>query len=429
MAILLKGGRVIDPESKRDGIADVLFVNGKIKKIGKNLKVKARVFNVRNKAVIPGLIDLHTHLREPGREDEETVATGTRAAAKGGFTTVCAMPNTSPPVDSVSGVKYILATAQQEGVIQVLSVGAITKERKGMELTEMGKMSKAGIVAVSDDGTSVVNAMVMRRAMEYSKMFNLLVISHSEDLDLSRESVMNEGRVSTILGLKGVPSQAEEVMVARDISLAELTGGNLHLAHITTQRSVSLIREAKKRRVKVTAEVTPHHLVLTEKDVLGYNTNCKVNPPLRTEPDRRALIKGLKAGIIDCIATDHAPHLNTEKNQEFDLAPFGLVGLETALPLLLDELVHKKVLSLTALIEKMSLNPARILKRKDMGRLQEGFSADVTVVDMKREKNIDNDFFISKSNNSPFIGRRLKGFSVLTFYQGKIVWQDAEVYP
>ncbi len=428
MKILLKGGRIIDPESKRNEIADVLIESGKIKKTGKNLKTKSKVINVKGKIVVPGLIDMHTHLREPGNESEETITSGTMAAAKGGYTTVCSMPNTDPPVDSVSGVKYILTTCAQEGNIRVLPIGAITKERKGVELTEIGKMTKAGIVAISDDGTSVMNALVMRRAMEYSKMFNIIIISHSEDLNLSKNGMMNEGRVSTIMGLKGIPAQAEEVMVARDISLAELTGCHLHLAHITTNRSVSLIKEAKKRKIKVTAEVTPHHLTLTDIDVQGYNTNCKVNPPLRTEKDRKSLIKGLKDSTIDCIATDHAPHLEQEKNKEFDLAPFGITGLETALPLLLSELVEKKYLTLMELIEKMSINPAKILKNEAIGRLKEGTNADITVIDLEIQKTISDEFFLSKSKNSPFIGKKLKGFPVLTIYNGKIVWRDEETY-
>jgi len=428
MQILLKGGRIIDPESKKDGILDILIEAGKIKKIGKNLKTSSKVINVKGKIVVPGLIDMHTHLREPGREYEETITSGTLAAAKGGFTTVCAMPNTDPPIDSVSGVKYILATCAQEGKIRVLPVGAITKARLGNELTEIGKMTKAGIVAISDDGSPVMNALVMRRAMEYSKMFDITVISHCEDLNLSKDGMMNEGSISTVMGLRGIPTQAEEVMIARDISLAELTESYLHLAHITTGRAVSLVKEAKKRKLNVTAEVTPHHLTLTEKDIQGYNTNCKVNPPLRTEKDRKALIKGLKDGTIDCIATDHAPHLDQEKHREFDLAPFGVTGLETTVPVLLEALVEKEYFTLMELIEKMTLNPARILKNETIGRLKAGVNADITVIDLNIKKKITNDFFLSKSWNSPFMGKTLKGMPVLTIYNGKIVWQDEEIF-
>jgi dihydroorotase len=424
MKILLKGGRIIDPESKRNEIADILIESGKIKKIGKKISAKVKSIDVSNKIVSPGFIDLHTHLREPGEESKETITSGTLAAAKGGYTTVCAMPNTKPSIDSVAGVKYVLTTCTQEGNVRVLPIGAITKERNGEELTEIGKMAKAGIVAISDDGTSVMNAVVMRRAMEYSKMFNILIISHCEDINLSKDGMMNEGATSTILGLKGIPAQAEEVIVSRDISLAELTGSFLHLAHISTARSVSMIKDAKKRKIMVSAEVTPHHLTLTEKDVIGYNTNCKVNPPLRTEKDRKALIKGLKDGTIDCIATDHAPHLDQEKAREFDIAPFGINGLETALPVLNTELISNKQFSVMELIEKMSFNPAKILGREDLGRLQEGATADITVIDLNKKQTITKDFFLSKSKNSPYIGRALKGFPVLTLYDGKIAWQD-----
>ncbi|MCP4652660.1 MAG: dihydroorotase [Candidatus Omnitrophica bacterium] len=429
MKILLKGGRVIDPASKRNEIADILIEQGKIKKIAKNIRVKAKTFDIKGKIATPGLIDLHTHLREPGGGSKETISSGTMAAAKGGFTTVCAMPNTNPPVDSVAGVKYSITTSAQEGNIQVLPIGAITKDRRGEELTEIGKMKKIGIVAISDDGTSVMNALVMRRAMEYSRMFDIIIISHSEDLNLSRYGMINEGIVSTKLGLRGIPTQAEEIMVARDISLAELTGCKLHLAHISTARSIALIKDAKKRKLNVTSEVTPHHLALTETDVLGYNTNCKVNPPLRTEKDRKALIRGLKDGVIDCIATDHAPHLDQDKNREFDLAPFGINGLETAIPVLLDTLISAKHLSLLELLEKMTIAPAKILQNEDIGRLQAGTCADITVIDQHVTKEISRDFFLSKSKNSPYIGKKLKGFPVLTLYNGKVVWQDEKIYP
>ncbi len=424
MKILLKGGKVVDPEKGTEKIADVLIEGKKIKKIAAGIKTSARTFDVTGCVVCPGLIDIHVHLREPGREDEETIATGTRAAAKGGFTTVCAMPNTNPAVDSVSGVKYILMTASESGIVRVIPYGAITKGRKGEELTEIGKMAKTGIAGITDDGTSVMNARVMRRAMEYSKMFDIPVISHSEDLNLSAGGVMNEGKTSTILGLRGIPPQAEEVMVARDIALAELTGARLHLAHVTTKRSVALVREAKKRNVKVTAEVTPHHLIFTDKLVEGYNTNAKVNPPLRSAEDKFALIAGLRDGTIDCIASDHAPHLDTEKNKEFDFAPFGVIGLETTVPAVLTELVEKKEISLVEAIEKMTVNPAKVIGKSDIGRISEGFTADVTVIDLKKKKKITPDFFASKSANSPFIGKSLTGFPVLTIFNGKVVFED-----
>ncbi len=428
MKLLLKGGRIVDPANNTDEIYDILIRAGKVERIGKKLGKEQREYDLSGKAVLPGLIDLHTHLREPGREDTETIASGTAAAAHGGFTTVCAMPNTNPPIDSVSGVKYVLTTSSQEGKIGVLPVGAITKNRKGKALTEIGKMSNAGIVAISDDGDGVMNSRVMRRAMEYSKMFGIILISHCEDHDLSKEGMINEGITSTKMGLKGIPSQAEVIMVARDIALAGLTGCRLHLAHITTSRSVDLIRDAKNRGVNVTAEVTPHHITLTEKDINAYNTNCKVNPPLRTEKDRRALISGLKDGTIDCISTDHAPHLDTEKEREFALSPFGMTGLETAFPLAMQELVRSNKLTLSKLVEKMSANPASILKKSGIGRIEKGLDANITVIDTELEKEINKEFFLSKSKNSPFKGKKLKGFPILTLYRGRIAFKDEKVF-
>jgi len=426
LKLLLKGGRVIDPESGIDEILDIYIEGDRIKRIGKNLKIRAKVINLRGKVVGPGLIDLHTHLREPGREDEETISSGTLAGAKGGYTSLCSMPNTEPPCDSVSGVKFITTTAKQQGVIRVFPVGAITVGRKGEILTEIGKMKKAGIVAITDDGLPVMNSLVMRRAMEYTKMFDIFIISHPEDINLSKNGVMNEGVVSTKLGLRGIPRQSEEIMVARDIFLAELTGCHLHLAHITTEKSVELVRDAKKKGLKVTCEVTPHHISLTEENVIGYDTNCKMNPPLRTEKDRRALIRGVKDGTIDVISTDHAPHLDTEKEREFDLAPFGVIGLETALSIVLEFLYRKREISLSDVFKIMSLNPARILKNDDIGRIQVGKLADIVVIDLDKECLITKDFFVSKSKNSPYIGKKLRGFPVLTICGARIVWKSKD---
>jgi len=425
LKLVIRNGRVVDPKNKIDKKVDILIEDGKITKIGESSKFRPGdvtrstiTIDATAKVVTPGLVDMHTHLREPGREDEETIASGTRAAAQGGFTSICCMSNTQPVIDSVSGVKFILTTASQEGVVNVYPIGSITKGQKGEELAEIGKMRIAGIVGISDDGKPVMNAHIMRRALEYAKMFNLPVISHCEDLNLSMGGVMNEGFTSTVLGLKGIPRQAEEVMVARDIALAELTSGKLHLAHITTRRSVELIRHAKKK-IKVTCETAPHYFSLSEEDVQGYDTNTKINPPLRTKDDIKALCEGLADGTIDCIASDHAPHLDMEKDLEYNIAPFGIIGLETMLPLIFTNLVSKKILNLNQAIAKLTVNPANILGL-EKGSLSIGSDADLTIIDLNLKKKIGNEF-TSQSKNSPFIGMELKGFPVATIVGGKVV--------
>ena len=432
MKSIIRNGRVVDPKNKIDKKVDILIENGKIAKIGESSQFRPGevtrstiTIDATGKVVTPGLIDMHTHLREPGREDEETIASGTRAAAQGGFTSICCMPNTQPVIDSVSGVKFILTTASQEGVVNVYPIGSITKGQKGEELAEIGKMRIAGIVGISDDGKPVMNAQVIRRALEYANMFNLPVISHCEDLNLSLDGVMNEGFTSTILGLKGIPRQAEEIMVARDIALAELTGGKLHLAHITTRRSVELVGQAKKKRISVTCETAPHYLSLSEEDVRGYNTNTKTNPPLRTKDDIKALCEGLADGTIDCIASDHAPHLDVEKDLEYNMAPFGIIGLETMLPLIITNLVRKKILSLNEAIAKLTVNPANILGL-EKGSLSIGSDADLTIIDLNLEKKVGNEF-TSQSKNSPFIGWELQGFPVVTIVGGKVVMKDGKL--
>lgn len=426
MKIIIKGGRVIDPANRIDKKLDLIIEGDKISELKQPVsKIPSgyKVIDAKGKFVFPGLVDVHTHLREPGREDVETIATGTQAAARGGFTSICCMPNTSPVIDSVASVKFIYTTASVEGKVNVYPVGSITKGQRGEELAEIGKMHSAGIVAISDDGKPVMNAQIMRHALEYVKMYDIPVISHCEDLNLSHRGVMNEGVISTKLGLRGIPRQAEEVMVARDIALAELTGGRLHLAHLTTRGSIEMAREAKRRGIRVTCEVTPHHFTLTEEDVIPYNTNTKVNPPLRTKDDIKAIIKGLSDGAVDCIVSDHAPHLDVEKDREFDQAPFGIIGLETTLPLIVTQLIEQKALSISEAIAKVTVNPSKIVGI-DKGTLSAGKDADVVVVDLEDERVIE-DGFLSKSKNTPFIGRSLRGFATCTIVGGRIVYSSS----
>jgi dihydroorotase len=420
MNILVINGRVIDPANKVDERLDVLVSDGKIAKLGKPGSLPesgAQVVDASNKLVMPGLIDMHVHLREPGFEYKETIATGTASAKAGGFTSVCCMPNTYPVNDNRSVTEFILSQAK-EASSQVFPIGAITKGSKGEELAEMAELHAAGCVAVSDDGKPVMNASIMRRALEYSKIFDILVISHCEDTTLSSKGVMNEGAVSTELGLRGIPRAAEDVMTSRDISLAELTGARLHIAHVSTAGSVRMIRDAKHRGIRVTAETCPHYFSLTEEAVRGYNTLAKMNPPLRTADDITAIKQGLKDGTIDVIATDHAPHAEDEKSGEFDYAAFGIVGLETAVGLTL-KLVAEGTLSLTEAIRKLSTNPAIILK-KGKGTLSEGVDADITVIDQDIEWTVTGAKFKSKSKNTPFDGWKLRGRAVHTIVGGKM---------
>ena len=423
MKIVIKDGHIIDPSQGIDRVGDILIEDGKIKEItDQGTKVKndpeIRIINAQGMIVIPGLIDMHVHLREPGFEYKETIQTGTMAAVKGGFTTVCCMPNTFPVNDNASVTEFIKRKASQEGHCAVLPIGAITKGQKGQELAEIGTMRNEGCIAFSDDGQPVMNSLIMRRALEYSKSFDVPVISHSEDLTLSDDGVMNEGLISVTLGLKGIPPEAEQIMIFRDILLAELTGGRLHIAHVSTEGSVNLIRNAKNRGMNVTAETCPHYFSLTEDAVQGYNTNAKVNPPLRTARDIAAIKEGLKDGTIDVIATDHAPHHRDEKMRAFDMAPFGISGLETALGLSL-RLVQEDILTLPQLIEKMTLNPAKIF-RINKGTLRAGMDADLLVVDDEIKYTVHAERFISKGKNTPFEGWELKGAPVLTMYKGKI---------
>jgi len=424
MSLLIKRGRVVDPASDTDEILDILIEDARIKRIDKDISSSsAEVIDASDKVVVPGLIDVHVHLREPGREDEETIQSGSRAAAKGGFTTICCMPNTDPAIDEPAVVESVYKQAQKRGVIEVLPIATITKGREGESLSEMIRLKRAGAVAFSDDGEWVANAHLMRRALEYAKMANVPIISHCEDKTLSQDGVMNEGYFSTILGLKGMPREAEEIALYRDLALGRMTGSHLHIAHVSTANSVRLIREAKQRGIKVTAEVCPHHLVLTDRQVVSFDTNTKVNPPLRDGEDVEALKEGLKDGTIDVIATDHAPHSLEEKELDYTLAPFGIIGLETALGLLVEELVEKNILSLVQLIAKLTISPARILGI-DRGRISEGTKANLAIFDLKKRWKVKEEEFFSKSTNSPFIGWTLPALVEYTIVGGKVVYEN-----
>lgn len=421
MKLLLRRGRVVDPASGRDGRFDVLIEDGRITRIEPEIRTRgAETIDVEGLVVCPGFIDMHVHLREPGQEWKETVATGCRAAASGGFTGVACMPNTVPPNDSRSVTEFIVEQSKRHGTVNVWPIGCVTKGQQGIELAEMDDMREAGARAFSDDGKPVHSSQIMRKALEYSRIFDLPVIDHCEDPVLVDGGVVHEGELSTRLGLKGWPGVAEDVMVVRDILLAEYTGGHVHIAHTSTARAIDFVRQGKRRKVNVTCEVTPHHLVLDHEAVREYDTNAKMNPPLRAAEDVKGLLKGLADGTVDAIATDHAPHHSDEKCVEFSLAPFGVIGLETAVPVCLDRLVHRGVIELPRLIELFTSGPARVL-RLDKGRLAEGVDADITVLDVGRETAIAPEEFASKSSNTPFRGWTLKGAAVMTIVGGRVV--------
>ena len=425
--LLLKGGRVIDPGQGLDATLDVMITEGAIEAVGPRLPARgAQVLELKGLLVCPGFIDLHTHLREPGREDKETIATGTRAAAAGGYTAVCAMPNTDPVNDNAGITRAILEKARAEGTVRVYPIGAITRGQRGVELSEMGDLKQAGCVAVSDDGKPVASAQVMRRALENAKTFALVVIDHCEEPTLAEKACMNEGPVSTVLGLRGQPAAGEAVMVERDVLLAELTGGQVHVAHLSAAGSVDAVRRGKARGVQVTAEVTPHHLFLSDQAVreTGYDTNTKMNPPLRSELDRQAVLAGVQDGTIDCIATDHAPHTVDDKKVEYDQAANGVVGLETAVALCLDRLVGAGLVELPRLVALLSTNPARVLGLRG-GTLSPGSPADLTVIDLAKKRQVDPARFESRGRNTPFGGWILKGWPVLTIVDGRVAWKDA----
>ena len=421
MTIVIRNGRVIDP-GRINGQADVLIQNGKIAQVAKGLAVPpgATVMDAAGKWVLPGFVDLHVHLREPGFEYKETIQTGTSAAVAGGFTSVCCMPNTSPVNDNQSVTEFILDKARAAGLAHVFPIGAITKGSEGKELAEFGELKDAGCVAVSDDGKPVMNGMVMRRALEYARAFALTVVDHCECLHLSEGGCMHEGLVATEMGLHGVPAAAEDVMVARNLALAELTGGRLHLAHLSTAGSVRMVREAKARGIKVTAEACPHHFLLTDEAVREFNTNAKMNPPLRSRKDVDTIKAGLKDGTIDAIATDHAPHADFEKQREFDYAPFGIVGLETAWGLALT-LVDEGLLSVEQVVALLTVQPARAFGLSK-GTLAVGADADVTLIDPDAQWVVEPEQFRSKGRNTPFAGWKLKGRVTTTIVGGRVVY-------
>ena len=430
--LLIQDGRIIDPSQGIDENASLLIAEGKISWLGKGQETPpltdCDVLHAEGLIVCPGFVDFHCHLRQPGFEEKETIATGTQAAARGGFTTVCCMPNTNPPLDNPDTIAYVKSVAATEGAVRVLPIGCISRGRKGEELVPMSELALAGVVGYSDDGDPAKTSHLMRQALDCSRTLGLPIIDHCEDTSLVKGGQINEGIVSARLGLKGRPAAAEEIIVARDIILAQLTGGHLHIAHASTEGSVELIRRAREKGIKVTAEVAPHHLTLTENSVIGYNTNAKVNPPLRTRQDIQALIQGLNDNTIDIIATDHAPHTEADKQREFTLAAFGISNFETALGSLMS-LVHDGQLTLSILISKLTGEPARIIGDRygKLGTLSIGAPADVTIFDPYKEWLVDTRTFASKGKNTPLAGTTLKGKVMATIYSGKLVYKDDTV--
>ena len=422
-ALLIKNGRVIDPASGHDAVADVWIEDGVIKGVGPNLApANAEVFDATGLIVAPGFIDMHVHLREPGFEHSETIESGARAAAAGGFTSICPMPNTAPVNDSPTVTTYIIEKARRHAVVNVFPIGAITRGSKGEELAAIGSMRQAGAVAISDDGRPVMNAQLMRRAMEFARSFHMPVINHCEDLHLSAGGDMHEGVESVRLGLRGIPGSSEDVMVARDILLAEVTGARYHVAHISSRHSVEMVAYAKLKGLAVTSEATPHHLTLTDAGMIPYDSNYKMKPPLRSSSDVNAVVEGVVNGAIDAIATDHAPHAGSEKMQEFEKCPFGILGLETALGIALDRLLHSGKINITRFIELFTINPARILGL-DRGTLAPGAPGDVTVFSTEQQWTYDVNKSFSKSRNTPFDGATFRGGPVATIVAGQIVWK------
>jgi dihydroorotase len=438
MGLLIKGGRVIDPSQRLDREADVLIVDGRVSVIERGLSVaEHEVLDASDRVVCPGLIDVHVHLREPGQEYKETIVTGTRSAAAGGFAHVCCMPNTDPAIDDPSVVRHIQDKAEAAVGVKVHVFASMTKANAGKELAEMGRLSDAGAVLFSDDAFPIQDTEMMRRAMEYARMLHRGVSLHCEDKSLAADGVMNEGPVSTMLGLRGIPNAAEDVHVSRNIELCRLTGVRLHICHVSTRVSVDLVRRAKAQGLPVTAEGCPHHFCLTDEACLGYNTQAKVNPPLRSADDVAAVIEGLADGTLDCIATDHAPHAINEKDCEFDRAMFGMVGLETVVPLTLDRLVRPGIVSLSQAIASLTVHPAKVLIGDGetlpvgidpkIGTLQPGAPGDVTVLDLDREYVVEPEKLYSRSKNTPFAGWRLRGCASATVVNGKVLMRDGVV--
>ena len=426
MKLLITNGHVIDPAQNQNSGLDLLIEDGKVSAWigrGEDKPADCEVFDASGLIVAPGFIDMHVHLREPGQEHKETIASGCAAAVAGGWTSVCPMPNTNPVNDNAAITRYMIEQAERAGLANVFPIGAITKSSDGSELAEMGEMKTAGAVAVSDDGRPVPNAGIMRRATQYAKDFDLPVIDHCEDKSLSSGGVMHEGKISLLLGLKGMPALAEDIDVARDILLAKETGAHIHIAHVSTKGAIEAVRRAKNEGINVTCEVTPHHFTLTDSSVEGYDTNTKMAPPLRSEEHREAIIEGIKDGTIDAIATDHAPHHADEKALEYDRAPFGITGLETAIGLAFNELVDKGVISLTRLVEMCTTNPAKILRMAGRGTLKAGSVADFTILDPTLEWTYRNEDSRSRSRNSPFDGRSFTGSAVATIVSGRIVYR------
>ena len=423
MELLIRNGRVVDSATRTDETLDILIRDGKIAGVSPRIEVRAReVIDAARLVVVPGLIDMHVHLREPGYEAKETIATGSRAAAKGGFTTICAMPNTDPVNDNLRVTGQILAEAARTSPVNVLPIAAISKGSRGEELVDMAGLSEAGAVAFSDDGRPVAGSRFMKLALEAAKALGALVIDHCEDRDLSGAGVMHEGEHSRRLGLRGIPASAEEIMVARDLILARELATRVHIAHLSTAGSLLALRTAKDQGIPATAEVTPHHLLLTDAALEGRDPDFKMNPPLRSREHVEALVAAVRSGLIDVIATDHAPHTAEEKGRGLEKAPFGIVGLETAVPLLLDRLVHKKVISLGRFVELLSANPARLLGLRNKGRIAVGADADLTILNLAKLGTIDKNAFESKGRNTPFDGWKLKGRAVMTIVGGKVVY-------